>query len=236
MRRAAVQAMVGFTCFAAASTAAATTSINGHVPRGWVIERSIVGDLVGDSRPYTVLVIRRTSSRLLRNDRFYGIMDYNPRRLLILERAPTGLSQFAVSQSLVQPRTSRVEPCEQDPMTNVRYRIRQRVLSIELRSGYNCQFYWDELKTFRFREERERLRLIGYDVWSMYRLNSRIYEHSLNFLTGWWRERQGLQEVTDRWSFDRWRRYPRGRYFLEDIDSNCPTAQARYPWCGVRAS
>lgn len=213
---------------AAVSAPAAAQSANSvdgpAIPSGWVEDMRASGDLTGDGRPETVLIIRDTDpARVIANDGLGAdSLDTNPRRLLVFEKAADDFRQIAAGDHVVPPSGSEDTPCLVDPLEDGGLSISHRVLSLNLRFWTSCGSWGTSGNTYKFRLEGDRFRLIGFDKTEFMRNTGSGEQISVNFLT--------LRKKVSPYSIDgetkgkvRWSSIEPQRYYLDTLNiAECP--------------
>lgn len=157
-----------------------------EIPRGWVSDTLITGDLNKDQQPDVILVIRNTSAANFKVHDGLGqdTLDLNPRRLLIYFKEGNGYRKVLSTDKFLPSVNSDVNPCLSDPFVEGSIGIHKGVLKIGFHYWLSCGSYevtdWDY--TFRFQQGR--FELIGLDVSSMHRASGEMSTTSYNFMTG----------------------------------------------------
>jgi len=142
------------------------------VPRDWVIEKEMNGDLNGDSAPDVVIKLVEKKAP--------GSDELNPpfrrRALLILFKLPDGrLRRVAFADKVLQ-----CGFCMEDDPPDVE--IAKGVIIITLVYGGHAMS--NETYRFKFDSRTERFAMIGMDYDCLNRRDDRGYSESTNFLTG----------------------------------------------------
>ncbi|SDC11936.1 hypothetical protein [Niabella drilacis] len=167
-----------------------------EVPRGWVCDALITGDLNKDQQPDAVLVIRNTSAGNFKLHDGLGqdTLDLNPRRLLIYFREGRGYRKILSTDQFLPSVNSAVNPCLADPFAEGSIGIERGLLKMGFHYWLSCGSYevtdWDY--TFRFQQGR--FELIGLDVSSLHRASGEMSATSYNFMTGKKQEISGGNE------------------------------------------
>jgi len=182
------------------------------------------GDLTGDGRPETVLIVRGTDpARVIANDGLGArSLDINPRRLLVFEKTAGGFRQIAASDHAVPPSGSEETPCLADPLEDGGLSVSRRVLSLHLRIWTSCGSWGTASNVYKFRLEGDRFRLIGFDKTEFMRNTGSGEQISVNFLT--------LRKKVSPYSIDgeakgevRWSSIEPQRHYLDTLDiGECP--------------
>ncbi|WP_300604553.1 hypothetical protein [Niabella sp.] len=181
-----------------------------EIPKGWVSDTLITGDLNKDQQPDVVLVIRNTSAANFKIHDGLGqdTLDLNPRRLLIYFKEGKGYRKVLSTDQFLPSVNSDINPCLSDPFVDGSIGINKGVLKMGFHYWLSCGSYevtdWDY--TFRFQQGR--FELIGLDVSSMHRASGEMSTTSYNFMTGKKQEIFGGNEFfpekdhpKERWSF-----------------------------------
>ena len=177
-----------------ASGAAGADQAQSFVPKGWVQEWTVDGDLNGDRRPDRVLVIRKDDPSLrIRNEGLGNTeLDTNPRRLVVLVRTGSNFAVAATNDTVIPPIGDTDNPCLADPLGEGGIDIARGSLRITLSTWLSCGSYGVSQNTYAFRLDGRRLRLIGFDRLDYSRASGEGERLSANFLTGRYSKTTGL--------------------------------------------
>lgn len=169
------------------------------VPKGWIGEAVATGDLNGDGRADTVLIVRQNDpARRITNDGLgASLLDTNPRRLLVLADKGGRLELAASSDTLIPPAGSEDNACLADPMEEGGIAIGRGALRVSMQNWLSCGSYGVTNRSYTLRLEGKRLRLIGYDRLDFSRSSGEGERLSVNYLTGRFSKTTGLVIVGD---------------------------------------
>lgn len=222
--RLAVCVLTAAAASAVSAPVAARSADGPAIPSGWVEDMRASGDLTGDGRPETVLIIRATDPRrVIANDGLgANRLDTNPRRLLVFEKTRSGFRQIAAGDHAVPPSGSEETPCLVDPLEDGGLSVSRRVLSIKLGFWTSCGSWGTSSNTYKYRLEGARFRLIGFDRTEFMRNTGSGELVSVNFLT--------LRKKTAPYSIEsetpgkpRWSSIEPQRHYLDTLDiAQCP--------------
>jgi hypothetical protein len=168
-----------------------TTLANGKsiaappVPEGWKVDATASGDLTGDGLTDFAMVVRKADPKLVvRNDQLgESQLDTNPRRLLIFAGGASGFKQIAAADRMIPPAADVDNACLSDPLDEGGISIKSGVLSVKLQYWQSCGSWGVASKTYKFRREGTRFRLIGFDRTEFMRNSGQGDEISVNFLS-----------------------------------------------------
>jgi hypothetical protein len=151
-----------------------------HIPAGWKL---IDHDSDGRS---SVLIIEKDDPalRVLNENLGPNQLNLNPRRLLFLENLGAGAVLTGSADNFLPSEHSADTPCLEDPLEEGGIDLAKGALTIRLSYWLSCGSYGVTRKTYKFRAESRRYRLIGYDVASFSRSTGVGQEISINYLTG----------------------------------------------------
>lgn len=155
------------------------------VPEGWKVDASASGDLTGDGvSDYAVVIRQKDPKQVIHNDRLGASeLDTNPRRLLIFAGEAGGFRQIAAADRMIPPAADLESPCQVDLLEEGGIAIKSGMLSVKLQYWQSCGSWAVVSKTFKFRREGARFRLIGFDHTEFMRNSGQGDEVSVNFLT-----------------------------------------------------
>ncbi|MCK9907616.1 hypothetical protein MXD81_00635 [Microbacteriaceae bacterium K1510] len=161
------------------------SSAEAFVPAGWRLESKVSGDLDGDGRADTVLVLREDTPRNVIDARAQGgpeRYDTNPRILaVVFANAARGYDLVLENHTLVARTT---EPSQQDPLDPAGVQAG----GIEIKNGtllVTLGYFGGDMghKTYTFRFQNDRFALIGYDSINVTRSTGAINQVSANYST-----------------------------------------------------
>ena len=156
-------------------------SVNGFVPKGWLLEASAAGDLNGDQRPDAALVLHMTDPRNRLpspgdSERRY---DTNPRLLVVAFGRPSGGYQLAVADPRLIPRLE--SPSQEDPFDELS--VKAGVLGVKMHLFMSAGGWEAGGSSYSFRWQNGGFKLIGFDRDTVMRNSGETSEVSINYLT-----------------------------------------------------
>ncbi|MCF3107169.1 hypothetical protein LL912_00075 [Niabella sp. CC-SYL272] len=156
------------------------------IPKGWVSDTLIMGDLNKDRLPDLVWVIRNTSAANFKIHSGLGqdTLDLNPRRLLIYFKEGDGYRKILNTDQFLPSVNSADNPCLSDPFADGSIGIVKGVLKMGFHYWLSCGSYEVTDWNYTFRFQNGRLELIGLDVSSLHRASGETSATSYNFMTG----------------------------------------------------
>ena len=160
-------------------------SAAGFVPKGWVLESEIQGDLNGDGVPDLVLVLHDQSPKnIIPNPDGLGDdpLDSNPRILLAALGGRGGYRLIASNHDLI---TRHTDPDMDDPFdAQGGLQFKDGAFQVDVSSFYNAGSWQTEDVTFTFRYRHGQLVLVGYDSTTVSRTSGEMESLSADYLTG----------------------------------------------------
>lgn len=156
-----------------------------YIPKGWVLDTALRGDLNKDQQADVVLVLRNTDpSNLKRNDGLgMDQLDLNPRRLLIFFKTGTGYTKELASDVFLPSINDEESTCLEDPFSEGGIEISKGLLKIRLHYWLSCGSWYVTDYDYIFRYQNKRFELIGLDVSSFHRASGESSVTSYNFST-----------------------------------------------------
>jgi hypothetical protein len=222
-------------CAAFAQSAVQTEDWSRYIPAGW----ALIGD-VSDGGA-AILTIEKNDPSLRVANAALGppILDLNPRRLMLLEKQGAEFVVKGSADHFLPSSGSKKTPCLADPLGEGGIHLVGKRLTIRLNYWLSCGSYSVENKTFTFRNENGRYRLIGYDVGNFSRNGGDWDQSSINYLTGrkkvtrWSGTSQSSAGEQMRRSKVEWTTVEKGEFFLGEMRLlDCPNALGKRPsWC-----
>ena len=166
-------------------------------------------------------------------------LNTNPRRLVFLSRTFAGYKRVGSSDNFLPPEGDSDTPCLADPLEEGGMDLRRGVLSINLNYWLSCGSWSTSKVTFKFRLEKGRYRLIGFDRSSFARNGGTGEEISINYLTNRKKVTTGVQifepEADTPVTKPKvvWTRIGLQKYYLDGMDrKQCDGDEQAPSWCG----
>ncbi len=162
-------------------------SLDVSIPSGWKLISTTTGDLNKDGVEDAVLVLEEINPANLKPNKILepSVLNVNPRRLLVLLKTHGAYREILSKDSLLPSANDEDSPCLDDPLIEQGgISIRNGKLAIRLGTFLYCGSYGVNHRTFTFRLEKTRFRLIGYDYSEFSRSSGEASECSINYLTG----------------------------------------------------
>jgi hypothetical protein len=213
----------------------ASADLSTLVPEGW--------KLIGQAKDVesAVLIIEKDDPAMRVPNKALGarMLNLNPRRLLFVSHAKNGSAVTRTSDHFLPSEHSKVTPCLTDPLEEGGIGLANGILTIRLNYWLSCGSYGVTRKTFKFRMENRRYRLIGYDVSSFSRSSGMGQETSINYLTGRKKRVTGVAYLEPEPSQpvvppkQVWERFSEKPHFLDSMDMRNCTDEGSDPasWC-----
>ncbi len=156
-----------------------------YIPKGWVLDTALSGDLNKDQQPDVVLVLRNTHAANFKKNDGLGMdqLDLNPRRLLILFKTGTGYTRELTTDVFLPSVNSGESPCLEDPLYEGGLEISKGLLKIRLHYWLSCGSWYVTDYAYTFRYQNKKFELIGLDVSSFHRASGESSATSYNFST-----------------------------------------------------
>lgn len=154
------------------------------VPKGWRIEARASGDLDGDRKPDSALVLRSTDpANVLVESMCEERLDTNPRMVAVLLAKPGGGYRLAGHSHELIPR--RDNACQVDPFSDPgQIAIEAGTLRIDLERMMSAGGWDMGTTTFKWRLRGGAVRLAGFDYSNVRRNTGAMTLVSINYLTG----------------------------------------------------
>lgn len=156
----------------------------GFVPKGWRIEARAAGDLDGDGKPDSALVLRATDpANVVDEPMCEERLDTNPRILAVLLAKPDGGYRLAGETHELIPR--RDNGCQVDPFSDPgQIAIEAGTLRVDLERMMSAGGWDMGTTTFKWRWSGGAVRLAGFDYSNVVRNSGALTLVSVNYLTG----------------------------------------------------
>jgi hypothetical protein len=162
----------------------AAATEQGFVPKGWRIEARASGDLDGDRKSDSALVLRATDpANVLAESMCEERFDTNPRivAVLLADRAG-GYRRVGQTHELIPRRDN---ACQVDPFSDPgQIAIEAGTLRLSLERMMSAGGWDMGTTTFRWRWRGDSVRLIGFDYSNVKRNTGVLTLISINYLTG----------------------------------------------------
>lgn len=214
-----------------------------HVPAGWETVRAVQGRLSAASTGDAVLIIEKQDASLRQNNDGPGgqPLNLNPRALVFLTKMRGGYRQTApASEGFLPTKNSAESPCLSDPLEEGNMEISKGVLSITLQYWLSCGSYEVTNRTYKFRNDNGRHRLIGAEQVSFSRTGSGGGTLvSANYLTGKKKTTTGVSGIGPDAEGEKpliakttWSRMPQALFYIESMkQSDCEEYDDAPSWC-----
>jgi len=156
-----------------------------YIPKGWVLDTALSGDLNKDQKADVVLVLRNTLAANFKKNDGLGMdqLDLNPRRLLILFKTNTGYTKELASDVFLPSVNDEESTCLEDPFSEGGIEISKGLLKIRLHYWLSCGSWYVTDYDYTFRYQNKKFELIGLDVSSFHRASGESSITSYNFST-----------------------------------------------------
>lgn len=152
---------------------------------GWIIIGSSHGSIRGSELPVSAVLAEGTDLTFIKKNDGLGIseLDLNPRRLVMVEQAPSGWKIWVDFQGWLPRAGSEDTPCLLDPFAEGGVSVVDGSLQIATQHFYGCGSWYISNQTFKFHRDGNRLRLIGKESYSLHRASHEVTAISTNFLS-----------------------------------------------------
>lgn len=166
------------------------------VAAGWKLLSSVTGDLDRDGKADAVLVLEQADPANRRKSDGLGApeLNLNPRKLVVQLQTASGLRKVADADQFLPSENDDGSPCLADPLDEGGVDIARGLLRIELHYWMSCGSYGVTHRTFSFRYDGGRFRLIGAVVREFMRNTGARSETSITYLRGREKVTAGLNE------------------------------------------
>ncbi len=219
----------------ASGVAAEVSPFSAWVSKGWVLEKSIAGDLDADGVDDAVLVLQQNDRRKLKHNEGLGAseLNTNPRRLLVLLKSADGYRKITDNARFLPPQNDEDAPCLEDPLEEGGVTVSRGLLRIDLHYWLSCGSWGVSHSSLLFRLEGGRLRLIGLDGYEFMRNSGDRSESSINFLTGKKKITTGLSQFDEPTTPKvKWEKFPaRKPIYLDQMGASCDEGDPAHSWC-----
>lgn len=207
-------------------------------PAGWKVITAAEDLQTQDGSGNAVLVIEKTdpANRIQNQGLGAPELNTNPRHLLFVTRTKNVGRVTARAENFLPPQGSIDSPCLADPLEEGGVSMAKGVVTVSLHYWMSCGSYGVTNKTYKFRLQGGRYRLIGYDNFSYSRSTLEAEETSINYLTGRRKRVTGIrmdEEPGAPAEKTIWSKVPRELFFLDAMNqAACDDYENGPSWCG----
>lgn len=219
--------------FAPPSTAASAADFTAWVPAGWTLTHTVIGDLDRNGQDDAVLVLQQADPAKLKPNSNFGPseLNLNPRHLVVLRQTASCYQKVLETDRFLPTEHDAENSCLADPLEEGGISIARGLLKVDLHYWRSCGSYGVTHRTFSFRYDKPRWRLIGLDMWDFMRNSGERNEVSLNYLTGKQKNTTGLNEFADAKPKVVWTHIAGNQsFFLDEMSSDCAVDKPPQ-WC-----
>jgi hypothetical protein len=207
------------------------------VPSSWKLLLATEGALSGDAA--AALVVEEDNPANTSNNDGMGepMLNYNPRRLLILSKTASGYRKISSAESFLPTAADPDSRCLADPlMEEGDIKIENGLLKITLGYWLSCGSWSVSKRTFIFRKENARFRLIGLDSFTFSRASGEGSEYSSNYLTGRKKTTNGVNMMEEPVDMPKpkvnWKRIGAAKFYLDAMkNDDCANYEDAPSWC-----
>lgn len=162
--------------------AAQASSVEGFVPKGWLLEGKAQGDLNGDALPDAALVLHmnNAANRIHPSWDQERTYDTNPRMIVVAFASKGGGYRLAAANHTVIPRLE--NPNQDEPFDSVKIANGNLKVKMVLFLSAGGWMMGDTVITFRWIDDG--FRMIGFDRDAIMRNSGETEKTSINYLTG----------------------------------------------------
>jgi hypothetical protein len=216
-----------------------------HAPNGWRIIMAATGSISDAKSDDVILVVEDQNPANIVTNNSLGMpeLNTNPRTLLLLTKQGESYAVTGRYEGFLPSEGDPESPCLADPLAEgPGISVKGRVLTIGLQYWYSCGSWYVNRNTYKFRVEKNRLRLIGLDSWSFHRASGMADTTSINYLTGRKKQVDNVRElgpvpepeedVEPLPSTTKWSKVKRGPYYLDSMKrEQCAEYENAPEWC-----
>lgn len=207
-------------------------------PAGWKVITAAEDLQTQDGSGNAVLVIEKTDAANRIQNEGLGApeLNTNPRHLLFVTRTQNVGRVTARAENFLPPQGDSNSPCLADPLEEGGVSFVKGVITVSLHYWMSCGSYGVTNKTYKFRLQGGRYRLIGYDNFSYSRSTMEAEETSINYLTGRRKRVTGIrmdEEPGAPAEKTIWSKVPRELFYLDAMNqAACDDYENGPSWCG----
>jgi hypothetical protein len=206
-------------------------------PIGWKVISAAEDRQTPDGSGNAVLIIEKNdAANRLKNDGLGSPeLNTNPRHLLFVTRTRNVGRVTARIENFLPPEGDVNSPCLADPLEEGGIALAKGIVTVSLRYWMSCGSYGVTNKSYKFRAQRGRYRLIGYDNFSYSRASMEAEQVSINYLIGRRKTITGIRMDEDAGGPSEkttWTKVPREVFYLDAMNMNaCDDYEASPSWC-----
>jgi hypothetical protein len=207
-------------------------------PAGWKVIAAAEDRQTAEGSGNAVLVIEKNdpANRIQNEGLGSPELNTNPRHLLFVTRTKNVGRVTARAENFLPPQGDVNSPCLADPLEDGGVSMAKGVVTVSLQYWMSCGSYGVTKKTYKFRLQGGRYRLIGYDNFAHSRATLEAEESSINYLTGKRKRVTGIQMDEERGASSEktiWSKVPREKFYLDAMDqAACDDYEKSPSWCG----
>lgn len=226
-----VSLLLLFVLLPISAASAKPTNWTSYVPPGW----NLIGE-TAEGKSVVLMIEQNDSANRIKHD---GLgtdeLNTNPRQLIFLSRDGVQYRKTGIAENFLPPEHSAVTPCLMDPLEDRDLTLKNGVLIIRMHYWLSCGSYEVTNKSYKFRTEQGRYRLIGYDSSSFSRASLEGQSSSINYLTNRRKRISGEQMDQDPGSPSErtvWTKIPREVFYLDAMNQTaCDDYESAPSWC-----
>jgi hypothetical protein len=203
-----------------------------HIPQGWKLL-----DAVADAKAAVLIIEQDDPANRVKNEQL-GMpeLNTNPRQMVFLTKSASGFQKVGSADAFLPPAGDVESTCLADPLEEGGIALKNGVLTIDLNYWLSCGSYGVTKKTYKFRFQGGRYRLIGYDNFSYSRSKLEAEQSSRNYLTGKRKRVTGIRMDDEAGAPPEktvWQKVPREAFYLDAMDRKaCDDYENGPSWCG----
>lgn len=203
-----------------------------QVPAGWKLLKAVT-----DTHAAVLVIEQDDPANRAKNDGL-GMpeLNTNPRRILFLSHTIAGFKTIGSADTFLPPESDAETACLADPLEDGGIDLKKGILTIDLHYWLSCGSYDVTHKSYKFRMQGGRYRLIGYDNFSYSRSTMEAEQSSRNYLTGKRKIVTGMRMDEDAGRSTEktvWKKVRRETFFLDAMDRKaCDDYENGPSWCG----